>query len=186
MLYLRSRAPGAVTAGEILTERRSFVAGQWVEGDESFADRESGRRVHGDGSWAPRLSRRWAGPSPKPAGAFDEGVWADRPVRERAQIVHAAPGPVESAHEPLVATMVAEAGQPVLFAEMAQYAAGIALSRNTIDLFLALAEEEANPVPVDELVRGRVADQRPALRARWGRHGDHARTTGRSSWPSRS
>ena len=53
--------------------------------------------------------------------------------------------------------MVAEAGQPVLFAEMAQYAAGISLSRNTIDLFLALAEEEANPVPVDELVRGRVA-----------------------------
>ena len=53
--------------------------------------------------------------------------------------------------------MVAEAGQPVMFAEMAQYAAGIALSRNTIDLFLSLAEEEANPVPVDELVRGRVA-----------------------------
>ena len=53
--------------------------------------------------------------------------------------------------------MVAEAGQPVVFAEMAQYAAGIALSRNTIDLFVALVEEEPNPVPVDEFVRGRVA-----------------------------
>ena len=96
-------------------------------------------------------------PSRKHGGRFDEGVWADRPARERAQVVHAFLDHLESEHEPLVATMVAEAGQPVLFAEMAQYAAGIALSRNTIDLYLALAEEEANPVPVDELVRGRVA-----------------------------
>ena len=53
--------------------------------------------------------------------------------------------------------MVAEAGQPVLFAEMAQYAAGLMLARNTIDLYLGLPHEEANPVPADELVRGRVA-----------------------------
>ena len=52
---------------------------------------------------------------------------------------------------------MAEAGQPVLFAEMAQYAAGMMLARNTIDLYLSLPHEEANPVPVDELVRGRVA-----------------------------
>jgi acyl-CoA reductase-like NAD-dependent aldehyde dehydrogenase len=31
------------------------------------------------------------------------------------------------------------------------------VARGTIDLYLSLAEEEANPVPIDELVRGRVA-----------------------------
>ena len=31
------------------------------------------------------------------------------------------------------------------------------MARNTIDLYLALSHEEANPVPADELVRGRVA-----------------------------
>ena len=53
--------------------------------------------------------------------------------------------------------MVAEAGQPVLFAERAQYTAGLAQARNTIDLYLSLPHEESNPVPTDELVSGRVA-----------------------------
>ena len=145
-----------MTGGRILAERRSFVAGRWVEGDEPFpivnpADEsivaELGATRLEDVDDAIAEARR----------TFDQGVWADRPARERAKTLHALLDHLESVHEPLVATMVAEAGQPVLFAEMAQYAAGIALSRNTIELFLALAEEEANPVPVDELVRGRVA-----------------------------
>ena len=145
-----------MTSGPILGERRSFVAGQWVEGDEPFpivnpADESTVTQLG-----ATRLEdvgRAVAGAR----RTFDEGVWADRPGRERAKSLHALLDHLETLHEPLVATMVAEAGQPVMFAEMAQYAAGIALSRNTIDLFLSLAEEEANPVPVDELVRGRVA-----------------------------
>ena len=36
-------------------------------------------------------------------------------------------------------------------------AAGVALARSTIDLYLSMAHEQASPVPVDELVRGRVA-----------------------------
>jgi len=145
-----------MTAGQILSERRSFVAGQWVEGHESFpvvnpADEstvtELGATPLEEVNRAIAEARR----------IFDEGVWADRPARERAQSLHALLDHLESVHEPLVATMVAEAGQPVRFAEMSQYSAGIALSRSTIEMFLALAEEEANPVPVDELIRGRVA-----------------------------
>ena len=145
-----------MTAGEILSERRSFVAGRWVDGDEPFAvvNPADESTVTELGATPPREVNRAIGEARR---TFDEGVWADRPARERAQVLHALLDHIESEHEPLVATMVAEAGQPVLFAEMAQYAAGIALSRNTIDLFLSLAEEEANPVPVDELVRGRVA-----------------------------
>ena len=140
----------------LLSERQSFVAGTWVEGGQSFAivNPADESTVTELGATPVEGVSRAVG---KARQTFDEGVWTDRPAHERAQVLHALLDYIESVHEPFVATMVAEAGQPVLFAEMAQYAAGIALSRNTIDLFLALAEEEANPVPVDELVRGRVA-----------------------------
>ncbi len=44
-----------------------------------------------------------------------------------------------------------------MFAEMSQLVMGVGLGRSTIDLYLLMTHEEANPVPVDELVRGRVA-----------------------------
>ena len=143
-------------AGAILSERNSFVAGRWIDGDDSFpvvnpADEsvvtELGATPLKEVDRAVAEARR----------SFDEGIWALRPARERAQALHALLDYLESVHQPFVATMVAEAGQPVMFAERAQYSAGLALSRDTIDLFLALAEEEANPVPLDELVNGRVA-----------------------------
>jgi aldehyde dehydrogenase (NAD+) len=145
-----------VSAGQVLLERRSFVAGQWVQGDNAFpVENPADESIVTELRATPLDEvRRAIGEARR---SFDEGVWASRPARERAQVVHTLLDYLESVHDPLVATMVAEAGQPVLFAEMAQYAAGIALSRNTIDLFLSLAEEEANPVPLDELVRGRVA-----------------------------
>ena len=43
------------------------------------------------------------------------------------------------------------------FAEMTQLAAGVAIARQTIDLFLSMSHEQASPVPVDDLMRGRVA-----------------------------
>jgi aldehyde dehydrogenase (NAD+) len=140
----------------ILTERRSYVAGRWVEGDDLFAVENPA-----DESQVTQLAttplaevRRAVAEARR---SFDEGVWADTAPRERARVLHAVLDHLETLHEPLVASMVAEAGQPVLFAEMAQYAAGMMLARNTIDLYLSLPHEEANPVPADELVRGRVA-----------------------------
>jgi acyl-CoA reductase-like NAD-dependent aldehyde dehydrogenase len=89
--------------------------------------------------------------------SFDEGIWADKPRKERASVLHAFLDYVEAVRDPLIATMVAEAGQPTRFAEMTQLGSGVALGRATIDLYMSMPEEEANPVPVDELVRGRVA-----------------------------
>ena len=40
---------------------------------------------------------------------------------------------------------------------MTQLVAGVAIARQTIDLFLSMSHEQASPVPVDDLVRGRVA-----------------------------
>jgi aldehyde dehydrogenase (NAD+) len=50
-----------------------------------------------------------------------------------------------------------EAGQPRMMAQGAQVSMGLTLGRQTIDLYQALSHEEANPVPLDDLVRGKVA-----------------------------
>jgi acyl-CoA reductase-like NAD-dependent aldehyde dehydrogenase len=145
-----------VAEGEILAERRSFVAGRWVESDEVLAvENPADQSLAAELAATPlvEVGRAIA----EARRSFDEWSWADRPARDRARTLHALLDHLETLHEPLVASMVAEAGQPVLFAEMAQYAAGLMLARNTIDLYLSLPHEEANPVPVEELVRGRVA-----------------------------
>jgi acyl-CoA reductase-like NAD-dependent aldehyde dehydrogenase len=53
--------------------------------------------------------------------------------------------------------MMAEAGQLRMYAESAQFTMGVDLGRSTVDLYLAMDHEDHNPLPVDELVRGRVA-----------------------------
>jgi acyl-CoA reductase-like NAD-dependent aldehyde dehydrogenase len=132
------------------------VAGRWVEGSERFpVENPADESIVTELSAAPLEEVRRAVAEAR--RSFDEGVWADLPPAERAQALHALLDHLASLHEPLVASMVAEAGQPVLFAEMAQYAAGMTLARNTIELYLSLPDEEPNPVPAGELVRGRVA-----------------------------
>ena len=44
--------------------------------------------------------------------SFDEGVWADLPVRERAKILHALLDHIEKSKETLIDTIMGEAGQP--------------------------------------------------------------------------
>ncbi len=142
--------------GGILTERRSFVAGRWVGGDERFqVENPADETVVSELTATPIVEVRRAVAEAR--RSFDEGVWAGLQVTDRAGALHRVLDHLEVLHEPLVASMVAEAGQPLLFAEMAQYAAGMSLARNTIDLYLSLPHEEANPVPADELTRGRVA-----------------------------
>lgn len=142
--------------GEILAERRSFVAGRWVEGEQRFAvENPADESCLAELTATPLDEVRRAVAEAR--RSFDEGTWADLSTRDRARALHTMLDHLEAQHHPLVASMVGEAGQPVLFAEMAQYAAGMALARNTIELYLSLPHEEANPVPVDELVRGRVA-----------------------------
>jgi acyl-CoA reductase-like NAD-dependent aldehyde dehydrogenase len=140
----------------ILDERRSFVAGQWVEGGEPFSVEDPADETVATELFATPLDevRRAVAEAQQ---SFDDGVWAGVSAAERARTMHAFVDHLESLHDPLVASMVAEAGQPVAFAERAQYAAGVMLARNTIDLYLSLPHEEANPVPADELVQGRVA-----------------------------
>ncbi len=145
-----------MTVEPIIDGERSYVAGRWVDGERSFAVENP----------ADETTLAEAGVTPFPEvqraiaearRSFDDGLWADRPAPERARVVHAFLDHIEAEKDALIATIMGEAGQPRFMAESAQVTMGLALGRQTIDLYLGMADEEANPVPVDDLVRGRVA-----------------------------
>jgi aldehyde dehydrogenase (NAD+) len=140
----------------MMSERRSFVAGEWVDGEEPLvvenpADESTVAEL---GSTPLPLVERAVLEARR---TFDEGVWRDLEPVERARILGAFLDYVEGAREALIGTIVAESGQPLSFADRLQVGTGVALARSTIDLYLSLPHEEAGPVPVDELVTGRVA-----------------------------
>jgi aldehyde dehydrogenase (NAD+) len=140
----------------LFVEQRSYVAGRWITGDEvvSVENPADESRV-ADITATPLTEVQRA--IAEARRSFDDGVWADTPPSERARVLQTFIDHVEGAADALVPTLVAEAGQPARFAEMTQLRAGVAIARQTIDLFLSMSHEEASPVPVDDLVRGRVA-----------------------------
>lgn len=140
----------------ILAERRTFVGGTWVTGDEvvSVENPADETHVHEVTATPPAEVERAIADARR---SFDEGVWADRAASDRAAVLRRFVDYIEGCADTLVPTLVAEAGQPTRFAEMTQLRAGAALARQTIDLYLSMKHEEASPVPVDDLVRGRVA-----------------------------
>ena len=143
------------TAAGVLTERRSYVAGRWVEGDRTFGvENPADETVFAQVPVTPLTEIQTA--IERARESFDSGIWADRPARERAAALHAFLDAVETMRDEVIATCVAEAGQPAWFAEMTQVGPAMTLSRETIDLYLSMSHEETNPVPVDELTRGRV------------------------------
>ncbi len=140
----------------ILAERRTYVAGRWITGDEVVSVENPADESHvADISSTPLAEVRRA--IAEARRSFDEGVWSEIPARERARVLNAFIDHIEAAREELVPTLVAEAGQPTFFADATQVTAGVAIARQTVDLYLSMTHEEASPVPVDDLVRGRVA-----------------------------
>ena len=142
--------------GTIIDGTRSYVAGRWVEGAASFPVENPADETHVADVGAtplPEVARAIAGAR----RSFDDEAWSGVAAPERARVLHALIDHVESRKDDLVATMMAEAGQLRMYAEHAQFAMGVEQGRNTIDLYLSMAHEEHSPVPVDELLRGRVA-----------------------------
>jgi acyl-CoA reductase-like NAD-dependent aldehyde dehydrogenase len=140
----------------ILTEQRSYVAGRWVTGDAAVAVEDPATETTvAEVTATPMAEVRAA--IAEARRSFDDGAWADRTATERAAVLRAFLDHVDAQRDVLVPTIVAEAGQPPFFADAMQMTAGLTLARNTIDLYLAMEHEGHNPVPVDELVQGRVA-----------------------------
>ena len=141
---------------DLLSEQRSYVAGSWVTGDdmvrvENPADETSVGAVT---ATPPAEIERAILEARR---SFDGGAWAGRSAAGRAAALRAFLDYIETTHDSLVPTLVAEAGQPTRFAELSQFRSGLGLARQTIDLYLSMPHEQATPVPVDDLVRGRVA-----------------------------
>lgn len=140
----------------VISESRSYVAGRWITGDDAVpvenpADETRVAEITatpiGEVERAIAEARR----------SFDDGNWAATPATERARMLGVFLDYLESRGDELVATLVAEAGQPVRFAELTQLRAGLMIGRQTIKLYRSMSHEQPSPVPVDELVRGRVA-----------------------------
>nr|WP_090276271.1 aldehyde dehydrogenase family protein [Mycolicibacterium komanii]CRL69539.1 NAD-dependent aldehyde dehydrogenase [Mycolicibacterium komanii] len=140
----------------ILDENRTFVAGRWVTGQDVIGVENPADESHVHDLTATPLSEVERAIA-EARRSFDAGVWADQPVAERARTLHAFIDYVEANAATVVPTLVAEAGQPTRFADMTQMRSGVAVARQTIDLYTSMSHEEPSPVPVDDLVRGRVA-----------------------------
>jgi acyl-CoA reductase-like NAD-dependent aldehyde dehydrogenase len=140
----------------ILAEQRSYVAGRWITGDDVVSVENPADESHVADITATPLAEVERAIT-EARRSFDNGVWAEMPPSERARVLHAFIDHVESASDELVPTMVAEAGQSTFFADYTQLRAGVTIGRQTIGLFLSMSHEQASPVPVDDLVRGRVA-----------------------------
>ena len=142
--------------GRLIASRRSYVAGRWVDGDGVLPVENPADESHvADVSTTPLSEVATA--IAEARRSFDDGAWADVPATERARVLHAFLDHIEAWRPSLVETIVAEAGQTTRFAELTQVAGGLALARDTIDLYLSMTHEDTNPVPVEELVWGRVA-----------------------------
>jgi acyl-CoA reductase-like NAD-dependent aldehyde dehydrogenase len=140
----------------IFAEQRTYIAGRWITGDDVVSVENPADESHvADVTATPLGEVRRA--IAEARRSFDDGVWSETPPAERARILTAFVDHVDAARAELVPTLVAEAGQPAFFAEMTQLTAGVMIARQTIDLYLSMSHEEASPVPVDDLVRGRVA-----------------------------
>jgi acyl-CoA reductase-like NAD-dependent aldehyde dehydrogenase len=144
--------------GALIDGRRSYVAGRWVEPERTFAVEDPATETTvAEAGITPSAEVERAITSASEVFADGAGAWASLPARDRAARLGVLLDHLEANREALIATMIAEAGQPRMFAEGSQFGMGMGLARSTIDLYLSLPEEERNPVPVDELVRGRVA-----------------------------
>ena len=111
--------------GALITERQSYVAGRWVEGDESLRRREPRRRDPvrrgvGDARWPSS-----AAPSPRRGRRSTRDAWAGDDARRTGRASCTRSSTTSKAAAPtLVDTMVAEAGQPRMFAEGMQLHTG--------------------------------------------------------------
>jgi aldehyde dehydrogenase (NAD+) len=140
----------------VLMDGRSYVAGRWITGEREIAvENPADESTAGTVTATPLFEV--AGAIAAARRTFDDGVWADAPIAERARVVHAVLDHLEAMTDELVPVIVAEAGQPVGYAGGIQTAGAIELGRNTIDLYLSMRHEEPNPVPASELVTNRVA-----------------------------
>ena len=85
---------------QVFDGQRSYIAGRWVEGERSFeVENPADESCFAEVSVTPFPEVQRA--ISEARRSFDEGVWADLPVRERAKILHALLDHIEKSKETL-------------------------------------------------------------------------------------
>ncbi|MCK9922980.1 aldehyde dehydrogenase family protein [Frankia sp. AgPm24] len=137
----------------LIPQTSSYVAGKWIDSGDAFAvENPADESRVTDVVSAPAAEFERAIVAARQS--FDSGVWADLVPRERARILNVFLDAIVATRAELADTIIAEAGLPRFFTEGIQVDGSITLGRETLDLYLALPEEDFNPVPVNQLVAG--------------------------------
>ena len=141
---------------DLLSERRSYVDGRFVDGDRTFAVENPADEslVAEIGATPPAEVENAIGAARR---SFDEGLWRNRPREDRAASVRAMLDHIEAQGDALVGTLVAEAGQPTRFAQGTQIGSGLQYARDAVDLYLTLPDDEPNPFPAGALAAAGLA-----------------------------
>ncbi len=157
----------------LLDSSRSYVAGQWVQGDAAFAvENPADESTVAEVSATPLAEIERAVVEAR--RSFDRGVWADLAPTERAARVGALLDHLETMKDDLVHTMILEAGQPRGLRR------GLAVrhghgSGTVHDRPVPVhAPRGAQPGPRRRARGGTGGAQRPSVRAGGCRRGDHA------------
>jgi acyl-CoA reductase-like NAD-dependent aldehyde dehydrogenase len=86
--------------------------------------------------------------------AFDDGPWPRLGVEARAEVLLRFAAALAARRDVLVETIIAEAGCPRRFTELAQVGMGLAGAREHVELARRLPEWEHNELPLPEYVAG--------------------------------
>jgi aldehyde dehydrogenase (NAD+) len=97
--------------------------------------------------------------------SFDQGVWSQRPLTERAALLHRLVDAMEARADEILEVVVAETGCPPRSNTIqAQFATPMKMAREIIDLMASLPETEENPLPPAE-AQNRLGQKVTSLRA---------------------
>lgn len=135
----------------MIGERRSYVAGTWVDGDETLPveDPADATVVAEVSLTPPRLVEH---ATARARATFDDGVWSALAPQDRASVVSTMLDALQARTDDLVDTAATEAGQPVRFARWLHHDTALRMGRAWVSQYLGLPEEEPNPAPLDDLV----------------------------------
>jgi aldehyde dehydrogenase (NAD+) len=99
------------------------------------------------------------------ARVFNDGCWSQRPLHERAKVLHRLVDEMEARADSIKEVLLAETGCPAHSGSMqAQFAIPMRMAREIIDLMAGLPESEENPLPAAQ-TRNRLGQQVRSLRS---------------------
>ena len=142
-----------------------YINGKFVAG-EGATLRIENPSDEGEVACFPGLSLEQFGAAVSAARqVFNDGQWSQRPLQERAQILHRFVDAMESRAAAIKDVLVAETGCPAHSGSMqAQFATPIRMAHEIIDFMAGLPETQVHPLPAAE-TQNRLGQKVQSLRS---------------------